>query len=110
MKLLFDHNLSPGLPIRLADLYPGSTQTHLIHYGKSPDRFVWEYARDNGFILVSKDSDFVELATIHGFPPKVIWVKVGNCSTGKVERLLRTHYEGIQKFNTHVDLDIYIID
>ena len=110
MKLLFDHNLSPGLPVRLNDLYPESTQTHLIHYGRSPDRFIWEYARDNGFILVSKDSDFVEMATIHGFPPKFIWIKVGNCSTRKVEILLRTHCEGIRKFVVSTELDIYIID
>lgn len=110
MKLLFDHNLSPGLTVRLSDLYPESTQTHLIHYGKSPDQAVWEYARGNGYVLVSKDSDFVEFATLYGFPPKFIWIKAGNCSTNRVEEMLRTHFQDIQTFVSDQTLDIYVIE
>ena len=72
MKLLFDHNLSPRLVNRLGDLYPNSN--HLFNLGLDTveDFIIWQYARDNEFIIVTKDSDFSELSLVGGFPPKVI--------------------------------------
>lgn len=55
---------------------------------RATDRNVWQYARDHDFVLVSKDSDFNDLAFIHGPPPKVIWLRVGNASTDDIEALL----------------------
>jgi len=40
----------------------------------SPDRDVWEYAKAKGFVIVSTDSDFYELATTIGPPPKDAFV------------------------------------
>ncbi len=57
---------------------------------------VWSYALDNGFIIVTRDSDYNELITLKGFPPKVIWIKRGNCSTKQIESILRTHIEDIR--------------
>ena len=64
---------------------------------QAEDVEVWEYARHNGYLVVTKDADFGELSTLQGFPPKVIWLQLGNCTTGQVERLLRLHYEAIQQ-------------
>lgn len=60
---------------------------------------MWNYARDNGFILVTKDADFSELNLLHGHPPKLIWLRVGNCTTTQIERLLRSNYEAIEQMN-----------
>ena|SRR5215831_15659179 len=57
MKLLFDHNLSPRLVKRLADLYPDSTHVYLIGMDRVDDDIIWEYARNNGYAIVSKDVD-----------------------------------------------------
>ena len=62
MKLLFDHNLSPRLVSRLADIYPGSNHLFNLNLDTAEDSFVWEYARDNDFTIVTKDSDFSELS------------------------------------------------
>lgn len=96
MKLLFDQNLSPQLPRRLADLYPGSDHVFELGLGEADDIEVWEYARERGFIITSKDSDFNELSVVHGFPPKVVWIRRGNCSTREIEVMLREEYESLR--------------
>lgn len=96
MKLLFDQNLSPRLPRRLANLYPGSEHVFELGLERADDIEVWEYAREKGFIITSKDSDFNELSVIHGFPPKVAWIRRGNCSTSEIEKILREEYESVQ--------------
>ncbi|MFB2937834.1 DUF5615 family PIN-like protein [Aerosakkonemataceae cyanobacterium BLCC-F154] len=102
MKLLFDHNLSPRLVNRLADIFPNSN--HQV-----PDREVWQYARDSNFIIVTKDADFNEIVILCGFPPKVIWIRRGNCSTGDIETILRTNFVDIQNFNQDQNLGIFTL-
>ena len=96
MKLLFDQNLSPRLPRRLADLYPGSAHVFELGLDKADDLEVWEHARQNGFAITSKDSDFNELSVVHGFPPKVVWIRRGNCSSSEIEVMLREEYESLR--------------
>jgi predicted nuclease of predicted toxin-antitoxin system len=93
--LLFDQNLSPRLVERLADIYPGSLHVDGIGLPTAPDREVWQYARQHDYIIVTKDADFSELSLLLGFPPKVIWIRRGNCSTGDIERMLTENYEAI---------------
>ena len=50
---------------------------------------MWAYAKANDFVIVSKDSDFVDLSVLEGAPPKVVWVRLGNCTTASVALLLR---------------------
>lgn len=58
----------------------------------------WEYAKANGFVVVSKDSDFHERSFLLGFPPKVIWLRVGNCPTAMIEQILRDNFTVIVQF------------
>jgi len=46
-------------------------------------------------MIVTKDADFSELSLLLGFPPKVLWIRRGNCSTRDIEILLRDNYEAI---------------
>src|SRR5207247_6652050 len=61
----------------------------------SPDRAIWTYARDHGLVIVTKDENFHRLSVLLGPPPKVIWVRLGNCSTDDVIRLLQVRREAI---------------
>ena len=97
MKLLFDQNLSPRLVRQLADIYPGSMHVMHASLGAAADQQVWEYGRLNAFVIVTKDADFSELSTVRGFPPKVIWLRVGNCTTAQIESLLRMHCEDVRE-------------
>jgi predicted nuclease of predicted toxin-antitoxin system len=98
VKLLFDQNLAPALVTRLADLFPGSEHVDHLGLGMATDRTVWDYARDKGLTLVTKDADFGEFVMLHGFPPKVLWLRIGNCTTDQVEALLRLHHDTIEEF------------
>ncbi len=98
MKLLFDENLSPRLAGTLADIYAGSVHVHDCGLGSADDVTVWQHAKDNGFTIVSKDADFQERSVLFGAPPKVIWLRVTNCTSGQIESLLRTAFPSIRKF------------
>ena len=96
MKLLFDENLSPKLVATLADLFPDSNHVHRVGLGGATDNEVWEYALKHGYTLVSKDSDFHEKSLLQNYPPKVIWIKRGNCTNQQIEMILRSKSAQIQ--------------
>ena len=98
MKLLFDQNLSPRLPRLLSDLYPDSVHVREIGLRDATDTAIWKYARQSGFVIVSKDSDFQQRSLLLGHPPKFIWLRVGNCPVHPVEALLRRHSAAIHTF------------
>jgi predicted nuclease of predicted toxin-antitoxin system len=98
MKLLFDHNLSHRLVPRLADIFPDSTQTKLLSFNRAADAAIWEYARANGFVVVTLDKDFADLSFLRGAPPKVIWLRCGNSTVAEVEQVLRLNLHAIREF------------
>ena len=65
---------------------------------EASDPDVWDYAKANGFTIVSQDSDFAEMAAVLGTPPKVIWLRGGNQSTAAISRLIRYHADLIVAF------------
>lgn len=99
MKLLFDENLSHKLVATLADVFPDSEHVRNVGLKAADDRLVWEYAAANDLIIVSKDSDFYQRSLLFGQPPKVIWIRRGNCSTADIEALLRGNFDDIEDFN-----------
>jgi predicted nuclease of predicted toxin-antitoxin system len=106
MKLLFDHNLSHKLVRRLADIFPDSTQTRLIGFSTSNDSVVWQHAKDNGFVVVTLDKDFSDLALQRGVPPKIIWLRCGNSKVAEVEHLLRANLADIEKFESQPTAEV----
>ncbi len=98
MKLLFDQNLSHKLVSLLADLFPDSIHVRDVKLEAADDSEIWKYAQDNSFVICSKDSDLHQRSFLLGFPPKVVWVRLGNCSTSDVEMLLREHAATIEQF------------
>ncbi len=97
VKLLFDQNLSPHLVKRLADLYPNSNHSHLLGLDTADDMLIWEHVRQNDFVVVTKDADFADLSILRGFPPQVVWLRRGNCSTANIEKILRDHNDEIEE-------------
>jgi predicted nuclease of predicted toxin-antitoxin system len=99
MKLLFDQNLSPRLPRLLADLYPDSIHVRAAGLRDATDSEIWVYAKQHGFVIVSKDSDFQQRSLLYGHPPKFVWLRVGNCPVKAIEDLLRRHSAAIHTFD-----------
>jgi predicted nuclease of predicted toxin-antitoxin system len=100
MKFLWDHNLSPRLVKRLADVFPDGLHVGDVGLAAASDDAVWRFAAEHGRTIVSKDSDFLQRSLVLGPPPKVVWVRCGNCSTDALESLLRRHREDLRKFLT----------
>ncbi|HEX2620822.1 MAG TPA: DUF5615 family PIN-like protein [Phototrophicaceae bacterium] len=98
MKLLFDNNLSPKLVTRLMNLYPDSSHVTMSGLDTASDIEVWKYAQQQAYCLVTKDADFNELQMSNGFPPKVIWIRLGNCTTTEMANLLQKHHQTITEF------------
>lgn len=97
-------NLSARLVARLLDVYPGSTSAEELGLGSAPDSSIWTEAVQRGLAIVTRDDDFLDLSALHGHPPKVIHIGVGNCSTGQIESLLRWRVEHIRQFLSSEDL------
>lgn len=98
MKLLLDHNISHKLVARLETVFPGSAQTRLLNFGRANDAQIWKFAKAHDFIFVTKDKDVAELAVLRGAPPKIVWLRMGNCKSSVVEHTLRTNVQVIEDF------------
>lgn len=99
MKLLFDQNISPRLVPALSDIYTGSAHVQDFNLHQSDDEIVWLFAKEQGFTIVSKDSDFHQRSFVIGSPPKVIWIQRGNCSTAVIEQILRAQVAALIAFH-----------
>lgn len=106
MKLLFDQNLSPRLVTRLIDLFPNSGHVYPLGLDQVTDAKVWDYAKNNDFVMVSKDADFSELSLLHGHPPKLVWLRIGNCTTIQIEALLLSNYAAIEHINQDATIGV----
>jgi len=103
VKLLFDQNLSPRLRRLLADVYEGCAHVRDLGMAESLDTEIWRYAAEHGFTVVTKDSDFLQRSLTLGFPPKVVWLRIGNCSVAESAQLLREKYIRIRYFHESPD-------
>lgn len=98
MKLLFDHNLPSSLASFLDALYPNSLHVRSVGLDRASDVEIWEYAAKNDFVIASKDSDFYHRSMLLGHPPKVVWIRLGNCSTSQIRELLRNSHSELLSF------------
>lgn len=105
MKLLFDKNLSRKLVTRLADIFPDASHVQFNGLTDADDSVIWEFAKLEGFCIVTQDVDFAERSRLYGSPPKVIWLRCGNTPTNNVEVILRSGIEAIQELMSKITLD-----
>lgn len=69
----------------------------LLGLDRTADLEIRKFAGENGFIMVTKDADYSELHSLFGAPPKIIWIRHGNCSTRAIENILRDNFDGISR-------------
>ncbi|MGZ4968720.1 MAG: DUF5615 family PIN-like protein [Methylobacter sp.] len=97
MKLLLDENLSRRAVPFLQDIFQGSTQIALLGMENADDREIRNFAKDNDFVIVTKDSDFFEMASVYGQPPQIIWLKIGNQSKAATINALISNHQNIEQ-------------
>jgi predicted nuclease of predicted toxin-antitoxin system len=97
MKLLLDENLSRRIVPFLQTNFPGSSQVALLGLSSASDAEIWQYAKEHGFVIVSRDSDFQERSLVAGHPPQVVWLKIPNRSKTVVLNILLEHHAEIEQ-------------
>jgi predicted nuclease of predicted toxin-antitoxin system len=98
MKLLLDENLSDRIIDKIIDLYPDSAHVKTLALTNTDDSLIWEYAKANSFVIVSKDSDFHQRSLLYGHPPKFIFLRIGNSPTSKIVQILTDNFFTIIQF------------
>lgn len=82
----------------LADVFPHAQQVKLAELERASDDEIWRFAGREGYVIVTLDADFADIAALRGSPPKVVWLRCGNQPTAIVERLVRDHAALIVSF------------
>lgn len=98
MKLLFDQNISYRIIKILPDKFNGSSHVKMDGLINAPDREIWEFAKNNEYTIVTQDSDFNDLNSLFGFPPKIIWIRTGNLKTIALLNILLEYSEELEGF------------
>jgi len=99
MKLLLDENLSDRIIDKIIDLYPNSQHVKTLGLINTDDAIIWEFAKMNSFVIISKDSDFHQRSLLYGHPPKFIYLRIGNSPTSKIVQILRDNLDTITQFD-----------
>lgn len=110
MNLLFDQNLSHRLVPEILASFPDSAHVREFGLEAVGDDEVWEFAKLRHFTIVSKDADFHQRSFVHGPPPKVIWLRLGNCTTRQALDALRRHAQRIQQFDQSEESAFLVLD
>lgn len=98
MKILFDQNISFRIVKRIIDIFPEARQIRSLGLENHTDQEIWNFAKENGFTLVTFDGDFYDFSLVWGHPPKIIWIRTGNKTTAEIEVILRKHQQNIELF------------
>jgi predicted nuclease of predicted toxin-antitoxin system len=104
MKFLFDQNISHRILSLLPEQFSGSTSVKKEGLINAYDKQIWDYARLHNYIIVTQDSDFNDISTLFGFPPKIIWIRTGNLKTKAILDILIDNYSDLQKFESDSEL------
>lgn len=109
MKLLLDENLSDRIVAQILDIYPGSTHVKLLGFTQTNDTLIWSFAKQHGYTIVSKDADFHQRSLVFGPPPKLIYLRVGNCPTNRITQLIRSHHVELSAFDADPGASILVL-
>jgi predicted nuclease of predicted toxin-antitoxin system len=109
MKFLFDQNISHRILSLLPEQFSGSTSVKKEGLINAYDKQIWDYARLHNYIIVTQDSDFNDISTLFGFPPKIIWIRTGNLKTKAILDILIDNYSDLQKFESDSELGCFEI-
>lgn len=109
VKLLFDQNLAPRLVRDVANRFPGSRHVRDLGLQAADDRTIWDRAAADGFLIVTKDDDFRQRSFLVGHPPKVLWLRLGNCRTETVSGLLSERAADIERFAADAQSALYVL-
>lgn len=98
MNLLFDQNISFRILKWIDDIFPGSISVHDLEFDNPHDLEIWNFAKLNNYAIVTSDADFIDISNLRGYPPKIIWLRLGNTSTKNMADRIRAEQKNIVNF------------
>jgi len=98
MSLLLDQNISFRLASLLSEAFDNVKHVKQLGLVNADDLDIWQYAKSNGFTIITFDSDFIDFAIMRSYPPKIIWLRFGNSSNLKIVNKLLSNKENINDF------------
>jgi predicted nuclease of predicted toxin-antitoxin system len=90
MKIWIDAQLSPAIAAWINRTYDDieAQSVRAVGLRDATDSKIFEEARSQNVVVMSKDNDFTNLIERHGPPPQIIWVTCGNTSNAKMRQIL----------------------
>jgi len=110
MKLLLDENISLKLVKFLQKDFPESSHISFLDMQGSTDTQIWEFAKQEHYIIVSKDNDFRQRSFLLGFPPKVIWLSIGNSGINEIKNLLLSNIAIVEHFFHNANEGLLVLE
>ena len=110
MKLLLEENLSSQIVRKIIDLYPDSAHVKNLALKNVDDNSIWEYAKTNDFVIVSKDADFYQRNLLYADAPKFIYLWIANSPTIEVVEILRDNFDTICQFENSESASILVLE
>lgn len=111
MKLLIDQNISHRLKAKISSAFPNVLHVKDLGLMDSSDLVIFETARREKFnAVLTLDEDFHNLVLERGIPPKIIWLRLGNCTTDTQAKAIIDNASIIELFldtETHDVLEIF---
>ena len=74
------------------------------------DELIFQQARQQGIVIISKDSDFVEMVLRLGMPPQLLWITCGNVTNRRLQSLLMQVFPRAQQLLAAGEAIIEITD
>jgi len=109
MKFLVDENISRKIVPAIAAAFPDSRHVTDLSLQTKDDSAIWDFAKENGFSILTKDSDFNEILAMKQFPPKIVWIQRGNCSTPAMLEIINTNILRINSFLIDADNGLLVL-
>jgi len=102
--LLIDANISYRIKKLLVHQFPIIEHAASIQGHPLKDIDLWAYAKKESLIIVTHDEDFIDIQTLRGFPPKVIWLRFGNQPTIYIANKILLFEKEIKQLDTYDEL------
>lgn len=104
---LVDENLPESLSVHLQRLGFSSVHVRGQELSSSPDETIWARAIEKELIVVSKDSDFIDMALCTD-GARLLYLRVGNCSTSALKSVISDNLDQIKDF-IHSDRKVLVL-
>lgn len=106
MTVWVDAHISPRFARWLAETFSLTAKPlRELDLRDAEDEQIFLAAKKAADVVITKDSDFVELRERHGSPPKILWLTCGNTSDAALRHIFDKHFlEALRLFSAGDDL------